>query len=232
MKKISLFIVIAITVMACSKENENTMYVKASVKGLKKGTFYLQKQLDSTIISVDSVKVNGREDFLLTDEVASPEMYYLRLANSEKRIPFFGGKDTVNIETQLDLFALKAKVKGSENQKLLDDFNAMQQQFNNQKLDLVKEEFEARKAGSQDSVDVVAKKLKSWERKKYLYTTNFAVKNANYEVAPYIALTELVNANIKLLDTINNSLTPEVKSSKYGKQLDDFISEIKVSEKE
>jgi hypothetical protein len=232
MKKISLIIVVAITVMACSKENENTMYVKTSVKGLKKGTFYLQKQQDSTIVSVDSVKVNGREDFLLTDEVASPEMYYLTLGNSAKRIPFFGGKDTVYIETQLDLFALKAKVKGSENQKLLDDFNAMQQQFNNQKLDLVKEEFEARKAGSQDSVDVVAKKLKSWERKKYLYTTNFAVKNANYEVAPYIALTELVNANIKLLDTINNSLTPEVKSSKYGKQLDDFIGDIKVSEKE
>ncbi|MEL4455349.1 DUF4369 domain-containing protein [Lutimonas vermicola] len=232
MKKIGMIMVIAITVMACSKENENTMYVKTSVKGLKKGTFYLQKQLDSMIISVDSVDVSGKEDFLLTDEVESPEMYYLTLGNSSKRIAFFGEKDTVMIETQLDLFALKAKVTGSENQKLLDDFSAMQQQFNNQKLDLVKEEFEARKAGSQDSIDIVAKKLKNWQRKKYLYTTNFAVKNANYEVAPYIALTELVNANIKLLDTINNSLTPEVKASKYGKQLDAFISEIKVSEKE
>ncbi len=232
MKKIGMIIVIAITVMACSKENENTMYVKTSVKGLKKGTFYLQKQLDSMIISVDSVDVSGKEDFLLTDKVESPEMYYLTLGNTSKRIAFFGEKDTVSIETQLDLFALKAKVKGSENQKLLDDFSDMQQQFNNQKLDLVKEEFEARKAGSQDSIDIVAKKLKNWQRKKYLYTTNFAVKNANYEVAPYIALTELVNANVKLLDTINNSLTPEVKASKYGKQLDAFISEIKVAEKE
>ncbi len=219
-------------VMACAKENENTMYVKTSVKGLKKGTFYLQKQLDSLIISVDSAHVNGTEDFLLTDEVTSPEMYYLTFGNSTKRIPFFGEKDTVTIETQLHLFALKGKVKGSVNQELLDNFNAMQKQFNNQKLDLVKEEFEARKAGSQDSVDVVVKKLKNWERKKYLYTTNFAVKNANHEVAPYIALTELVNANIKLLDTINNSLTPEVKASKYGKQLDAFVSDIKVSEKE
>ena len=131
------------------------------------------------------------------------------------------------ISSQLDLFGLKAKVKGSANQELLDNFSEIQQKFNNQKLDLMKEEFEARKANSQDSIDMVAKKLKSWERKKYLYATNFAVKNANFEVAPYIALTDLFDANIGLLDTINNSLTPSIKESKYGKQLDVYIQKIK-----
>ncbi len=227
MKKIGLLVLVMMAVVACSKENENTMYVKASVKGLKKGTFYLQKQIDSMIVSVDSVSVDGREDFLMTDEVVSPEMYYLTLGNSSKRISFFGEKDTVYISSQLDLFGLKAKVKGSANQDLLDNFNEIQQKFNNQKLDLMKEEFEARKANSQDSLDMVAKKLKSWERKKYLYATNFAVKNANFEVAPYIALTDLFDANIGLLDTINNSLTPSIKESKYGKQLDVYIQKIK-----
>lgn len=227
MKKIGLLVLVVMAVVACSKENESTMYVKASVKGLKKGTFYLQKQIDSMIVSVDSVSVDGREDFLMTDEVVSPEMYYLTLGNSSKRISFFGEKDTVYISSQLDLFGLKAKVKGSANQELLDNFSEIQQKFNNQKLDLMKEEFEARKANSQDSIDMVAKKLKSWERKKYLYATNFAVKNANFEVAPYIALTDLFDANIGLLDTINNSLTPSIKESKYGKQLDVYIQKIK-----
>jgi hypothetical protein len=227
MKKIGLLLLVVMALVACSKENENTMYVKASVKGLKKGTFYLQKQIDSMIVSVDSISVDGREDFLMTDEVLSPEMYYLTLGNSSKRISFFGEKDTVYINSQLDLFGLKAKVKGSANQELLDNFSEIQQKFNNQKLDLMKEEFEARKANSQDSIDMVAKKLKSWERKKYLYATNFAVKNANFEVAPYIALTDLFDANIGLLDTINNSLTPSIKESKYGKQLDTYIKKIK-----
>jgi len=53
------------------------------------------------------------------------------------------------------------------------------------------------------------------------------VKNANFEVAPYIALTDLFDANIGLLDTINNSLTPSIKQSKYGKQLDVYIKKIK-----
>ena len=230
MKKIGLLLFAVIAIIACSKENENTMYVSASVKGLKKGTFYLQKQIDSMIVSVDSVSVDGTEDFLMTDEVTSPEMYYLTLGNSSKRISFFGEKDTVYINSQLDLFGLKAKVKGSANQELLDQFNEIQQKFNNQKLDLIKEEFEARKVNSQDSIDVVAKKLKSWERRKYLYSTNFAVKNANFEVAPYIALTDLFDANIGLLDTINNSLTPDIKESKYGKQLDRYIQGIKDTE--
>lgn len=227
MKKVGLLLLVVMAVVACSKENENTMYVKASVKGLKKGTFYLQKQVDSMIVSVDSISVDGREDFLMTDEVLSPEMYYLTLGNSSKRISFFGEKDTVYISSQLDLFGLKAKVKGSANQELLDNFSEIQQKFNNQKLDLMKEEFEARKANSQDSIDMVAKKLKNWERKKYLYATNFAVKNANFEVSPYIALTDLFDANIGLLDTINNSLTPSIKESKYGKQLDVYIKKIK-----
>ncbi len=227
MKKIGLLLLVVMAVMACSKEDRNTMYVKASVKGLKKGTFYLQKQVDSMIVSVDSVLVNGTEDFMMSDEVLSPEMYFLTLGNSSKRVPFFGEKDTVYISSQLDLFAMKAKIKGSANQKLLDDFNEIQQQFSNQKLDLIKEEFEARIAGSQDSIDAVAKKLKGWERRKYLYATNFAVKNADFEVAPYIALTDLFDANIGLLDTINNSLTPTIKESKYGKKLEVYINDIK-----
>lgn len=231
MKKTGLIILLALFVFACAKESENTMYVKASVKGLKKGTFYLQKQKDSTIISVDSISVNGTEDFMLTDEIETPEMYYLTLKNSPKRISFFGEKDTVSIQSQLDKFGLKVRIQGSENQELLDQFNDIQQKFNNQRLDLIKQEFEARKTGSQDSIDLVAEKYKNWERKKYLYTTNFAITNGEFEVAPYIALTELVDANLSLLDTINNSLSPEVKQSKYGVQLDEFVAEIKKNEK-
>jgi hypothetical protein len=166
----------------------------------------------------------------MTDEIESPEMYYLTLGNSQKRIPFFGEKDTINISSQLDRFSEKAVIKGSANQDLLNAFNEMQKKFSNQNLDFIKEEFEARKLGSQDSVDLVLKKMQNWTKKRYLYTTNFAVKNGNFEVSPYIALTELADANLSLLDTVNNSLSEEIKVSKYGKQLDKFIKEIKSQE--
>ena len=47
------------------------------------------------------------------------------------------------------------------------------------------------------------------------------------EVSPYLALTQIYDANVKWLDTINNSLTPKVKASKYGKELQRFIDDIK-----
>ncbi len=230
MKKFWLGVTALLLIAACSKENDNTMYVKGSIKGLKKGTLYLQKQMDSLIVSVDSVYVDGKDSFLMQDEVESPEMYYLALGTGEKKIAFFGEKDTISISSDLDKFALRARISGSENQDRLEKYYEMAKKFNDQNLDLIKEEFEARKKGSQDSIDAVGKKLKNWTRRKYLYTTNFAITNADYEVSPYIALTELEDANVTLLDTINNSLSEEVKASKYGKQLDDYIKRIKESQ--
>lgn len=230
MKKIYMFILAALTLAACNHDNDGTMYVRAKIKGLKKGTFYLQKQKDSLIISVDSVSVNGKDEFMMTDVVESPEMYYLTLGKSAKRIAFFGEKDTINISTQLDRFSDKAVIRGSANQDLLNDFNEVQKRFNDQRLDLIQQEFEARKSGSQDSVDLVADEFRKWQRKKYLYTTNFAVNNADFEVSPYIALTELTDANVTLLDTINNSMNDRVKASKYGLQLSDFVEKIKAQE--
>lgn len=231
MKKIFFIFFIALLVFSCKKDNGNTMYVKGKIKGLKKGTLYLQKQVDTLVISVDSVKVNGTDEFILTDEVLIPEMYYLTLGNTDKKIPFFGEKDTINITSRLDKFVLKAKISGSENQDLLNEYYDIKDKFRDQNLDLIKEEFEAKKIGIQDSILLVQNKLKNLVRRKYLYTTNFAINNADFEVAPYIALTELNNATIKLLDTINNSLSDKVKKSKYGIQLNEFILKIKEDEK-
>lgn len=227
MKKISLWMVMMLLAAACSKENDNTMYVKGNIKGLKKGTLYLQKQIDSLIVSVDSAYVDGTDSFIMQDQVESPEMYYLTLGTGDKKIAFFGEKDTISISSDLEKFAMRAKISGSENQARLDKYYDMAKKFNDQNLDLIKEEFEARKIGSQDSIEQVAKKLKGWTRRKYLYTTNFAINNADYEVSPYIALTELADANVTLLDTINNSLSVDVKTSKYGKQLGEYIQSIK-----
>ena len=232
MKKIALWLLAIAAVVGCSREGDNTMYVKGKIKGLKKGTLYLQKQMDSLIVSVDSVFVEGTDSFVLRDDIESPEMYYLALGGGNKKIAFFGEKDTVSISSDLEKFALKAKISGSENQARLDKYYDMAKKFNDQNLDLIKEEFEARKKGSQDSIDAVEEKMKNWTRRKYLYTTNFAINNADFEVSPYVALTELTDANVTLLDTINNSLTDEVKASKYGKQLDRFIKNIKENQQE
>jgi hypothetical protein len=231
MRRIVVMLFAFLLVYACKKdEKPNVMYVKGSVSGLKKGTLYLQKQIDSLVVTVDSVEVNDSDEFLLTDVVTSPEMYYVALANTDKKIPFFGEKDTVYISTTLQKFSYKHTITGSDNQKLLDDYYEIIRKFNNQNLDLQKAGLEARIAGIADSIAGVENKKTSLLKKRYLYSINYAINHADHEVSPYIALTDLVDANPKWLDSIFNSLTPEVKKSKYGEELKTYIVSIKALE--
>lgn len=231
MRRIVVMLFAFLLVYACKKdEKPNVMYVKGSVTGLKKGTLYLQKQIDSLVVTVDSVEVNDSDEFLLTDVVTSPEMYYVALANTDKKIPFFGEKDTVYISTTLQKFSYKHTITGSDNQMLLDDYYEIIRKFNNQNLDLQKAGLEARIAGIADSIAGVENKKTSLLKKRYLYSINYAINHADHEVSPYIALTDLVDANPKWLDSIYNSLTPEVKKSKYGEELKTYIVSIKALE--
>ncbi len=54
-------------------------------------------------------------------------------------------------------------------------------------------------------------------------TVNFAMNHQEYELAPYLMLSEIYNSNTKYLDTVYKSLTPKIKDSKYGKALESLI---------
>jgi hypothetical protein len=232
MKKIIAVLVVSILMVACSSEKEGNMIVEGNIKGLKKGTLYLQKMNDTAIVSVDSMNVFGDGNFKLTDNVISPEMYYLTFKGNtnEKRILFFGNKGTITLNDNIDTFGFDTEIIGSENQVVLNKFTKINDKFKNQRLQFIKKEFDAIKSKNADSIAKVKTDFDRMIRRKYLFTTNFALTNSGSEAAPYIALTELYDANIKLLDTINKSLSEKVKNSTYGKRLDTYITEIKNKE--
>ncbi|WP_088323066.1 DUF4369 domain-containing protein [Polaribacter tangerinus] len=229
MKKIIVLVLLAAFAFACSSKKEGNMIVEGNIKGLKKGTLYLQKMKDTLLTSVDSVAVFGDGNFRLSDNVDSPVIYYLTFNGNttNRRILFFGNQGTITINDNIDLFGISPEIKGSENQLVFNKFLEVNSKFKNQRLEFIKKEFEAKKANDEDLLKKLEKDFSNMIRRKYLYTTNFALSNPNSEAAPFIALTELFDANVKLLDTINNSLTPKVKNSDYGKRLDKFIKSIK-----
>ena len=79
MKKIIVVLVVSILMIACSSKKDGNMVVEGTIKGLKKGTLYLQKMNDTAIISIDSVNVLGDGNFRLTDNVESPSNVLLNL---------------------------------------------------------------------------------------------------------------------------------------------------------
>ena len=232
MKNIIVVLVVSILMIACSSKKDGNMVVEGTIKGLKKGTLYLQKMNDTAIISIDSVNVLGDGNFRLTDNIESPIMYYLTYDGNanDKRILFFGGKGTITINDNMSTFGFSPEITGSPNQLVLDKFLKINNQFKNQRLEFIKKEFDARQSKNTDLIENLEEDYNRMIRRKYLYTTNFALSNSNSEAAAYIALTELYDANIKLLDTINKKLSMVVKNSTYGKRLDKYISKIKSEE--
>ena len=232
MKKIIVVLVVSILMIACSSKKDGNMIVEGTIKGLKKGTLYLQKMNDTAIFSIDSVNVLGDGNFRLTDNVESPIMYYLTYDGNanDKRILFFGDKGIITINDNMSTFGFGPEIKGSPNQLVLDKFLKINNQFKNQRLEFIKKEFDARQSKNAELIENLEKDYNRMIRRKYLYTTNFALSNSDSEAAAYIALTELYDANIKLLDTINKKLSIDVKNSIYGKRLDKYISKIKAQE--
>ena len=77
MKKI-LMVCMLLLIVACSHEKElGNMVVQGKIKGLKKGTLYLQKMSDTTIVSVDSIRLFGTDTFTLSNNISSSEMLSL-----------------------------------------------------------------------------------------------------------------------------------------------------------
>jgi hypothetical protein len=99
--------------------------------------------------------------------------------------------------------------------------------FNNQKLELIKNKIIAQKESDQELVKEIQLKIDNSLKRSYLYSFNFAINNKNSEVAPYLAVAEVYDANVKYLDTINSVLPENIANSKYGIILKDYIKKIK-----
>ena len=223
------YLFLLFSIISCSKK-QSDLVVKANIKGLKKGIIYLKKIEDTTLVTVDSMVISGNSEIELYSEIESPEVFYLYLDKNsaiKDRITFFADKGVTEITTSVKNFAGDAVIKGSAQQETFSDYQKMITRFNYQNLDLIKENLEAQKKGDSIQADSIQKMYENNIKRKYLFTVNFALNNRNSEVAPYLALSEIYNAKITFLDTINNSLSEKVKSSKYGKELQKFIDKIK-----
>lgn len=231
MKKI-LVIGLLLSIIACSKEKElGNMVVQGKIKGVKKGTLYLKKMRDTLTVSVDSIRLFGEDTFTLTDNISSPEMYFLSLDQNQNTLSFFGEEGVISISDQLDKFGVSPVIEGSSNQKILENYKEIVSKFQDKQLDILAANLQAQKENNLKTSQALRKQAEKQNIKKYIYTINFALNNADKEAAAYITLTELINANIKYLDSINNSLTEKVKQSFYGKKLSEFIADIKNTEK-
>jgi len=231
-KNFILFLFI-ITIASCSKTSESDLIVTGSIKGLKKGTVYLKKLEDSSLITLDSASIIGTPDFRLETDLEEPEVLYLVLDKNdtdEGRLDFFANIGRTEINTSLKNFVFDAMIHGSPEQDILQEYKAMDLKYSNKNLDIIKENFDALKDNDTIKAKEAGLQRQSLVKSKYLYTINFALNNKTSRVAPYLALTEIFDARLKYLDTIYTSLPDSIATSKYGEELRKLIEFRKTQE--
>ena len=236
MKKIIALATIVL-LFACSKSDNKTGNVALSgnIEGLKQGRLYIQQLKDTNLVIIDSIIISGDSNFETKFQINEPQMLYLSLDRGttesiDNSILFFAEPGTMKIETTLQGFFANAKISGSENHKIYEKYLKIKSNLNDENLDLLEKEIKNKIAKNASITEDINSKRDKLTIRKYLFTANFALVNPKYEVSPYIALTEIPDANIKLLDTISITLSPKVAKSKYGKRLNEWIKERKTNE--
>lgn len=237
-EKITLILVLGFLFWSCQPKKEaldpDKMNVIGTIEGLRRGTLYLQKVEDTLLVTVDSTVIEGSPNFKFTSTLDSPEVFYLFLDKKDgdslnDRIPFFGEKGTIEINTLLKTFESSAQIKGSKNQELLQNYIRLKRKFNSQNLNLLEAYFKAQQPKNKRDADSLQKAIDNLLKRRYLYTLNFASQNADQNIAPYLLLTEVFDANTTLLDSVVVKFTADVRDSKYGKE---FLSYLEQRKKE
>ncbi len=233
MKKSIVLIFTILLVASCSKEVSKTnLHLTGNIKGLKNGTLYIQRVVDTNLVALDTIIIDGNSKFETDIDLKSAEMLYLFLdrgvTNSlDNNILFFAEPGTINIETNLDSYISSAKISGSKNHEKYQEYQKINARFRDENLDMIQQKFLALKNGNGKVVDSLNTRQDNNTKRKYLFATNFAINNGDYEVSPYIALSDIYDINIKYLDTIQKSMTPKVAQSLYGKKLTEYVTKIK-----
>ena len=214
-----------VMIISCGTKTDS-YNVNLEVKGLKKGKLILKKIIDTSFVKLDSFIVNSGNKINFNVESQDSEMLFIDLNlndNSDvKTLNFFYEKNDIDIITSLDNYGFEIKVSGSKNDSLYRDYIAINKKFNNQKLDLFQKTFENKNSNNLDSLKIIEKLVININKRQYLHNANFAVRNSNYELSPFIALTDLFDSK-NMLDTIYKSLNTKIKNSKYGKELKSVI---------
>ncbi len=238
MKKIIFATLAMITFISCEKKESvdgANVHITGNIEGLGQGKLYIQKIQDSTLVILDSIQIKGDSHFESHIKLDSPEMLYLFLDRGQTNsvddsLPFFAEPGTISIETTLKHFFADAKIKGSKNHDLWVEFNKINSRFKEENLNLIEKRLKNDLKPNPKRADSIEAAYKKILIRKYRYTANYAVTHGEYEIAPYLALSEIADITIPYLDTIQKSMKPKIAQSKYGKMLTQYIKERKAIE--
>lgn len=228
MKQILFGLFGLIVLAACAPNSKNTT-ITIEVKGLKKGTLYLQKLTESGLINLDSVQANGRSTLSLGYDLSQPELLYAYLDKKDAsefndRIPFFAEPGAIHIETELNAFESKAVITAGGEQEQFEKVQQMLSKFATKDFELL-QLAQSEKAKNQKFVDSLIEASNTNNLRRYQFIVNYALVHPKSYVAAYLVAEEGVELTPKWRDSIFNSFSEDIKNSSFGQKINSQLSQ-------
>jgi hypothetical protein len=234
MKKIILLVAVAVTLFSCNNLAEGEYIISGTIKGMKSGLVYLEKQnpMGMGISAIDTVKiVDGK--FEIKGKTGEPEIHFIQVDKLEGKVPVIleGGEITVEVDKDS---VFKSKMGGTYNN---DEFSKFGIESNNIQKKLQKnimafqEKNKAIIEEAQKTNDtVVMNKLKLEydviQKEMTDYTFNYPKTHPKSFISVLIIQAMFNNRNFteKDIEKVYNSLDDSLKKTKPGKSIQENLA--------
>lgn len=240
MKKIILLAAGVMALYSCNRLAEGEYEITGTVKGIKTGLVYLQKQSPMGFGSqaIDTVKiVDGK--FEIKGKTTEPEIHFIQIDKVNGNVPFIleGGEIEITIDKD-SIF--KSKLAGTYSNEEFSKFNDESYKLQ-KKLQKKSKEFEAKNKALIEEVQktrdtVIAKKLQEEyapiqeEARKTMEDYTFAYPKSHPKSFISVLIVQMMANNPKYqpeIEGIYNSLDPALKKTKPGKSIKTTIDGLK-----
>ena len=236
MKKIFFLVAVAVSLYSCKNLGEGEYEITGTVKGMKTGLVYLEKQSPMGMggQAIDTVKiVDGK--FEIKGKTTEPEIHFLQIDKVNGKVPFIleGGEIEITVDKD-SLF--KSKLKGTysneEFSKFNDESSKIQKKLQKSVMAFQMKNMAVMNEAQQKNDTVVMNTL----RKEYDqiqkpitdYTFNYPKDHPKSFIS--VLILQMMSGNPKYekdIQGIYNSLDPSLQKTKPGKAVKTNLDALK-----
>lgn len=217
MKK--LIPVLLVLFAACSTPPSDGYILNGKINGKTPAKIFLQEYYDGKMLTIDSSEfING--EFHFEGTVDFPQRFFLKVGD-KKPMQFFIENSEITITGNIDSLR-NLNFEGSTIHDKFMQFNKLAGAFDN-KLNKVHKKF--KKEHNKELSKILENKLDSIFEAKTNFIKEYIKTNGNCVLAPFLINQNLIyTIELDELEELTNSISPDLKDSKYTQKLIKRIS--------
>lgn len=228
MKKVLFLIVVVLVMISCKKLGAGEYEVTGTVKGMKTGMVFLEKQspMGMGTQAVDTVKiVDGK--FVIKGKTKEPEISFIQIEKLQAKIPFILEEGQITITVDKDSI-FKSKLAGTYNNdeftKFNDESNKIQKRLQKKVMEFQNKNMAVMAEAEKNKDTLTMNKLREEYEllQKDITDYTFAYPKTHPKSFISVLIVQMMANNPKFVTEIEplyNSLDESLKKTKPGKAI-------------